>query len=126
VQIVKLTDAQALLFWQQYDYWLNVEGATGEPMRFENFTQREVQPILEKAGVPWHGLHAFRRFLGITLNEKGIDLEAIKDVLRHSNNNVTKKSCIKPSTKRVREMLEMVEKDFNRALKTVKKKTATV
>jgi hypothetical protein len=27
---VKLTDAQALLFWQQYDYWLNVEGATEE------------------------------------------------------------------------------------------------
>ena len=25
-----LTDAQALLFWQQYDYWLNVEGATEE------------------------------------------------------------------------------------------------
>jgi hypothetical protein len=23
VQIVKLTDAQALVFWQQYDYWLN-------------------------------------------------------------------------------------------------------
>jgi len=30
VQIVKLTDTQALLFWQQYDYWLNVEGATEE------------------------------------------------------------------------------------------------
>jgi hypothetical protein len=29
VQIVTLTDAQALLFWQ-YDYWLNVEGATEE------------------------------------------------------------------------------------------------
>jgi len=27
---LKLTDAQALLFWQQYDYWLNVEGATEE------------------------------------------------------------------------------------------------
>ena len=27
---MKLTDAQALLFWQQYDYWLNVEGATEE------------------------------------------------------------------------------------------------
>ena len=30
MQIVMLTDAQALLFWQQYDYWLNVEGATEE------------------------------------------------------------------------------------------------
>ena len=25
-----LNDAQALLFWQQYDYWLNVEGSTEE------------------------------------------------------------------------------------------------
>ncbi|HJZ64115.1 MAG TPA: tyrosine-type recombinase/integrase [Candidatus Acidoferrum sp.] len=93
----------------------------GKPMRFENFTQREVQPILKKAGIPWHGLHAFRRFLGTTLNDKGIDLETIKDVLRHSNNDVTKKSYIKPSTKRFRQMLEMVEKDFNRALKELKK-----
>jgi hypothetical protein len=30
VQIVKLTSLQALLFWQQNDYWLNVEGATEE------------------------------------------------------------------------------------------------
>lgn len=98
--------------------------SVGNPMRFENFTQREVQPILEKAGVGWHGLHAFRRFLGTTLNDKGIDLETIKDVLRHSNNDVTKKSYIKPSTKRFRKMLEMVEKDFNRALKPLKKKNA--
>ena len=94
--------------------------SVGNPMRFENFTQREVQPILEKAGVPWHGLHAFRRFLGTTLNDKGIALETIKDVLRHSNNDVTKTSYIKPSTKRFRKMLVMVEKDFKRALKSVK------
>jgi hypothetical protein len=25
-----LNDTQALLFWQQYDYWLNVEGSTEE------------------------------------------------------------------------------------------------
>jgi len=93
----------------------------GKPTRFENFTQREVQPILKKAGVPWHGLHAFRRFLGTTLNDKGIDLETIKDVLRHSNSDVTKQSYIKPSTKRFRQMLELVEKDFNRALKELKK-----
>jgi integrase len=93
----------------------------GNPIRFENFTQREVLPILDKAGVDWHGLHAFRRFLGTTLNEKGIDLETIKEVLRHSDNDVTKKSYIKPSTKRFRKTLELVEKDFNRALKQVKK-----
>jgi hypothetical protein len=30
MQLVKLTDPQALLFLQQFDYWLNVEGATEE------------------------------------------------------------------------------------------------
>lgn len=91
--------------------------SVGNPMRFENFTQREVQPILEKAGVEWYGLHAFRRFLGTTLNDKGVDLETIKDVLRHSNNDVTKKSYIKQSTKRFRKMLELVGRDFKKAMK---------
>ena len=36
---MKLTDAQALLFWQQYDYWLNVEGSTEEnSQQFSWFT----------------------------------------------------------------------------------------
>jgi integrase len=95
--------------------------SNNNPMRFENFTNQQVKPILEKAGVQcWHGLHAFRRFLGTTLNDKGIDLESIKDVLRHSNSDVTKKSYIKPSTKRFRRMLEMVEKDFEREMKKLK------
>jgi len=92
--------------------------SNNNPMRFENFTNQKVRPVLEEAGVCcWHGLHAFRRFLGTTLNDKGIDLESIKDVLRHSNSDVTKKSYIKPSTKRFRKMLEMVEKDFEREMK---------
>ena len=88
-------------------------------MRFENFTQREVQPM-EKARVEWHGVHAFRRFIGTTLREKGIDIPTIKEVLRHSNNDVTKRSYIKPSTTRFRQMLQVVEKDFKRTLKAIK------
>src|SRR5439155_284852 len=91
--------------------------SNNNPMRFENFTNQQVKPALEKAGVfCWHGLHAFRRFLATTLDDKGVALEDIKDVLRHSSSDVTKASYIKRSTRKFRRLLEMVEKDFVREL----------
>ena len=98
--------------------------SNNNPMRFENFTNQQVKPALEKAGVfCWHGLHAFRRFLATTLDDKGVALEDIKDVLRHSSSDVTKASYIKRSTRKFRRLLEMVEKDFVRELEKQKRGT---
>jgi integrase len=118
IGIVKATLAEHLKRNSGDGYIFHDEN--GNPMRLENFTNQKVRPVLEKAGLHWHGLHAFRRFLGTTLDDKNVAFDNIKDVLRHSSSDVTKMSYIKRSTKRFRRLLEMVERDFKRVYRGLK------
>ncbi|HXM97149.1 MAG TPA: tyrosine-type recombinase/integrase [Candidatus Dormibacteraeota bacterium] len=87
-------------------------GNTGEPLDLENFAQRDIKPVLEKAGVEWHGYHAFRRGLASVLHELGVAELTIKHILRHSDSDVTRKHYIKSSTETNRKALELVEKQY--------------
>lgn len=87
-------------------------GDTGEPMRLENLATRDIIPTLEKAGIEWHGFHAFRRGLATTLNDMGIAYETITHIMRHAPEHVTGRSYVKPSLKRMRKALEQVERKY--------------
>lgn len=47
-------------------------------------------PALATAGIPWYGLHAFRRGLATNLHELGVTDIVIQAILRHSNVSVTR------------------------------------
>ena len=49
-----------------------------------------VSGILKKAGINKKGLHIFRHTLGFHLAQKGVRLEDIQEILRHSNINTTR------------------------------------
>ncbi len=87
-------------------------GSTGEPLDLENFAQRDIKPVLEAAGIEWHGWHAFRRGLASVLHELGVAELTIKHILRHSDSDVTRKHYIKASVETNRKALELVEKKY--------------
>jgi integrase len=87
-------------------------GNTGEPLDLENFAQRDIKPVLEAAGIEWHGWHAFRRGLASVLHELGVAELTIKHILRHSDSDVTRKHYIKASVETNRKALELVEKKY--------------
>jgi len=87
-------------------------GDTGEPMRFENLANREIKPVLKRAGIDWHGFHAFRRGLDTTLKEMGVDKSTRVDIMRHAPEDVTDRHYGKASLKRMRAALGRVEKKY--------------
>ncbi len=83
-----------------------------KPIAIEHLIYEVAIPACEKAGIEWHGVHAFRRGLATILHELEIDELVISDILRHSrrsSKSVTAKHYIKHSLKRMREALEKVE-----------------
>ena len=54
-----------------------------------------IRPALGPAGIPWYGLHAFRRGLATNLHELGVSDIVIQAILRHSNVSVTRAAYIK-------------------------------
>ncbi len=67
----------------------------GTPMDLQMFAQRAVRPALEAAGLKWHGYHACRRGLATNLKRLGVSDNVIKNILRHSSVEVTRRSYIK-------------------------------
>jgi integrase len=64
-------------------------GETGNPLDIGKVGTRYIRPILDRAGVPWKGLHAGRRGLGTTLRTLTGNSNAGRDVLGHSDEQVT-------------------------------------
>ena len=67
----------------------------GTPLNLNNVLNRTIQPALRKAGIEWHGWHAFRRGLATNLHRLGVQDKVTQAVLRHSNVAVTQACYIK-------------------------------
>ncbi len=72
------------------------QGGTGEPMRLENTVRRDIRPALLKAGLEWHGWHAFRRGLATNLYALGATDRTAQAILRHANVATTMAYYVKP------------------------------
>jgi integrase len=97
------------------------EGATGSPLRLENLVRRAIKPALTKAGLQWHGWHAFRRGVGTNLNMLGFDDKTIQTILRHANVATTQSFYIKPVAKEAVAAMRKLERAFTKALNRRKK-----
>jgi len=71
----------------------------GKPQDLKSVIQRKVVPVVEKADLPWHGTHAFRRGTGTMLTELTGDALSAKQVLRHANVSTTTASYVKEMPK---------------------------
>jgi len=90
-------------------------GDDQKPIVIEHLIYEVAIPACEKAGIEWHGVHAFPRGLATILHDLEIDELIISDILRHSgksSKSATAKHYIKHSPKRMREALEKVEAKY--------------
>ena len=71
------------------------ETVQGGPADLEGMVRKIIRPKLVEVGLPWHGLHAFRRGLATNLHELGIADIVIQAILRHSDVSVTRQAYIK-------------------------------
>ncbi|MGH9438156.1 MAG: tyrosine-type recombinase/integrase [Terriglobia bacterium] len=55
----------------------------------------QIKPKLERAGIEWHGWHAFRRGLATNLHRLGVPDKTIQAILRHSNISTTMNAYVK-------------------------------
>lgn len=67
----------------------------GTPINLDALAYDVVRPALQKAGLQWHGWHAFRRGLATNLHRLGVPDETIQRILRHSTVAVTQNCYIK-------------------------------
>jgi integrase len=67
----------------------------GKPVCLNNLANRIIIPVLRKAGIEWHGWHAFRRGLATNLNRMGVPGKTIQSILRHSNLSTTMNVYVK-------------------------------
>jgi integrase len=86
-----------------------------KPIAIEHLIYEVAIPACEKAGIEWHGTHAFRRGLASVLHDLGVAELTVSHILRHSaksSKSVAAKHYIKPSLKKMREALEKVEAKY--------------
>ncbi len=67
----------------------------GKPVNLDALAADVIVPVVTKAGVRWHGWHAFRRGLATNLHRLGVSDKTIQRILRHSNVAVTQSCYIK-------------------------------
>jgi integrase len=70
-------------------------GPVGKPINLDALAADVIVPVLTKAGVRWHGWHAYRRGLATNLHRLGVPDKIIQRILRHSNVAVTQSCYIK-------------------------------
>lgn len=91
-----------------------LDAAKMTPLSPANVLRDVVSPALEKAEIAWYGYHAFRRGLATNLRSLGVDDLTIKDILRHSEVEVTRASYIKRVDEKSVEAMERLEAELGR------------
>src|SRR5258706_900638 len=97
------------------EYVFHAHDNPERPINFGHLVWDVVIPEAKKAGVEWHGLHAFRRGLSTVLHDLEIPELTISHILRHStksSKSVAGRHYIKPSLERMRAALEKVEAKY--------------
>jgi integrase len=96
----------------------------GEPLGLDGLVTDVIRPALEKAGIEWHGWHAFRRGLATNLNRLGVQDKVNQAILRHSNVSVTQRAYIKTVDSDAVNAMQKLEHATNMQLEAENRKSA--
>ncbi len=94
------------------------------PLDLDRLVSDVIRPALEKAGIEWHGWHAFRRGLATNLHRLGVQDKVIQAILRHSNVGVTQGCYIKTVDSDAVIAMQKLEHATNMQLEAKKNKPA--
>jgi integrase len=87
----------------------------GKPVNLDALAADVIVPLVTKAGVQWHGWHAFRRGLATNLHQLGVADKTIQRILRHANVAVTQNCYIKTADSEVAAAMEQFERSLEYA-----------
>jgi integrase len=87
----------------------------GKPINLDALAVDVIVPLVTKAGVQWHGWHAFRRGLATNLHQLGVSDKTIQRILRHSNVAVTQNCYIKTVDSEVAAAMQQFERSLEYA-----------
>jgi integrase len=90
--------------------WIFTASRGEKPIRMDNLAKREIIPDLKKAGLEWHGWHAFRRGLATNLREMGVPDDILQRILRHSDVATTQRHYAKTLPKSVRKAMAKLDR----------------
>lgn len=91
------------------------QARNGKPLRLENVARRDIRPALDKAGIAWHGWHAYRRGVATNLYELGAPPKTVQAILRHANVSTTLAHYIKPRDEQSRKAMDKLGAAFKKA-----------
>lgn len=86
-----------------------LRGAFGKPLNLDNLAKRTIRPILQAAGLKWHGWYAFRRGIATLVNSVEKDAMAAKGLLRHASVTTTQRHYIKEVPEVTLKAMEKIE-----------------
>jgi integrase len=82
----------------------------GKPINLDALAADVIVPLVTKAGVQWHGWHAFRRGLATNLHQLRVADKTIQRILRHANVSVTQACYIKTADSEVASAMQRLER----------------
>ncbi|SRR6266567_6365013 len=87
----------------------------GKPVNLDALAADVIVPLVTRAGVRWHGWHAFRRGLATNLHQLGVSDKIIQRILRHANVRVTQDCYIKTADSEVAAAMQQFERSLEYA-----------
>jgi len=84
--------------------------SVGKPVNLDALAADVIVPLITKAGVRWHGWHAFRRGLATNLHQLGVSDKTIQRILRHANVAFTQSCYIKTGDGEIAAAMEQFER----------------
>lgn len=95
---------------------LMFSGIEQEWMDLDKLAQRVIRPVVEAAGIKWHGWHALRRGIASNLYALGASDKVVQRILRHSKPQVTKERYIQAFDADVIEGMGKLEQAINQKM----------
>jgi integrase len=87
----------------------------GRPFNMDALARDVIAPLAMKAGVEWHGWHAFRRGLATNLHRLGVSDKTIQRILRHATVAVTQGCYIKTADSDAAAAMQQFERSLQYA-----------
>jgi len=87
----------------------------GKPVNMDALARDVIVPLATKAGVQWHGWHAFRRRLATNLYRLGVSDKTIQRILRQANVGVTQACYIKTADSDATAAMQQFERSLEYA-----------
>lgn len=122
-QLAAKLDEYRILCGSPENGWI-FPNSKGEPLGLDGLVSEIIRPALEKAGIKWHGWHAFRRGLATNLNRLGVQDKVNQAILRHSNVSVTQRAYIKTVDSDAVMAMQKLEHATNMQLEAENRKSA--